>query len=153
MGAKLAIIRYPLISTLLSSAMTTMSLSAPSLASRKGLSGMSLRAAKKSPVASRSRQFKVKASMGDMGYMGSPTNLIMCANIAFTLACGRFKTSPIGLWVPASKKAEYAEAVSETEYGIRDPAGFTAAQVLAFASLGHAHGIGMVLGLKAAGVI
>ena len=34
-----------------------------------------------------------------------------------------------------------------------DPAGFTAVDVLASASLGHAIGVGMVLGLKAINVI
>lgn len=32
----------------------------------------------------------------------------MVANIGATLAMGRFKFSPIGMWVPATKKEEYA---------------------------------------------
>ena len=34
-----------------------------------------------------------------------------------------------------------------------DPSGFNGAQLLAFGSLGHAHGVGMVLGLKAMGML
>lgn len=119
------------------------------LSARPALAGKRVTAARKTTVAARPNRMIVRAD-----YMGSPTNLVMVANIAATLAMGRFKFSPLGVLVPSTKKEAYAAASAVPESGAwTDPEGFTAAKVLAFASLGHAHGIGMVLGLKAMGML
>ncbi|KAK3264498.1 hypothetical protein CYMTET_26761 [Cymbomonas tetramitiformis] len=126
---------------------------APSLvlSSKKNMAGRSLRSATKAPVAARPTKLAVSAD-----YIGSATNLVMVANIGATLAMGRFKFSPIGMWVPSTKKEEYAAAIEDGKDSgswFADPSGFSAAEILAFGSLGHAHGIGMVLGLKAMGML
>jgi hypothetical protein len=46
-----------------------------------------------------------------------------------------------------------AAAQTSEKSGMSDPDGFSGAQVLAFGALGHAHGVGMVLGLKAMGML
>eukprot|EP00240_Pyramimonas_obovata_P011975 CAMPEP_0118930692 /NCGR_PEP_ID=MMETSP1169-20130426/7289_1 /TAXON_ID=36882 /ORGANISM="Pyramimonas obovata, Strain CCMP722" /LENGTH=128 /DNA_ID=CAMNT_0006873081 /DNA_START=108 /DNA_END=494 /DNA_ORIENTATION=+ len=119
------------------------------LTARPVLTGRRVAAKKTSAAVSRARVVAVKAD-----YIGSPANLIMVANIAATMYMGRSKFSPLGFMVQKERKEEYASnvAVSETS-SFADPAGFTAAQILAFGSLGHVHGIGMVLGMRAAGLI
>eukprot|EP00959_Pyramimonas_sp_CCMP1952_P348304 7296099-Pyramimonas_sp.AAC.1 len=79
----------------------------------------------------------------------------MAANIGATLFMGRSKFSPLGFMVGKQRKDEYAANVSgaDPSTAFADPEGFTGAQILAFGALGHIHGAGMVLGLRAAGLI
>merc|ERR1711966_277259 len=121
------------------------------LSARPVLTGRRVAAKKAAAPVSRARVVSVKAD-----YLGSPANLIMVANIGATLYMGRSKFSPLGFMVQKERKEEYAanvDAVAESGSMFADPAGYTAAQILAFGSLGHVHGIGMVLGLRAAGMI
>jgi len=104
--------------------------------------------AAKRTVAARPQRMVTKA-----GYIGCPTNLVMVANIAATLAMGRAKFSPLGVLVPGPAKEAFAAAQTSEKSGMSDPEGFGGAQVLAFGALGHAHGVGMVLGLKAMGML
>jgi photosystem I reaction center PsaK len=104
-------------------------------------------------LAKRTAAARPQRMVTSAGYIGCPTNLVMVANIAATLAMGRSKFSPLGVLVPSGKKEAYAAAVVEEKAMFSDPSGFNGAQLLAFGSLGHAHGVGMVLGLKAMGML
>merc|ERR1711994_505931 len=127
--------------------MPTLCLNTPVLSKStfKGKSVASKCRTAKAPVARRS--VVVRA---DEAYIGAAANWGMVANISAALAAGRFKKSPINFMVPDNKEAAYAAmADAESVEGAgTDPGGYSAAQVISFASLGHVHGIGMVLGLK-----
>mmetsp|Transcript_11068 Transcript_11068/g.18917 ORF Transcript_11068/g.18917 Transcript_11068/m.18917 type:complete len:129 (+) Transcript_11068:105-491(+) len=117
------------------------------LSARPVLAGRRVAAKKSVSPVSRARSVVVRAD-----YIGSATNIVMVANIAATLAMGRFKFSPLGVALPQLRKEQYAANVAVSEKSaFQDPEGFSPAQILAFGSLGHAHGIGMVLGMKAIG--
>ena len=84
------------------------------------------------------------------GYIGSETNLIICASTALCLVAGR-----IGLAPSANKPASAGLNLSEVPTGMKsgDPSGFTAVDVLAHGSFGHIIGVGIVLGLRATGAL
>ena len=63
----------------------------------------------------------------------------------------RRKFPPDSHLVCVFEPANVAGADPSTAFA--DPEGYTASQILAFGSLGHVHGIGMVLGLRAMGMI
>ena len=77
-----------------------------------------------------------------------PPAQVMVANVTAFLTAGRFGLAPA-----TNRPADAGLKLSEVDSGLMtgDPAGFTAVDVLAFGSMGHVVGIGMVLGLKATG--
>lgn len=97
-------------------------------------------------TASRSRRMITTTA----GYLGSETNLIMCASTALCLFAGRFGLAP-----SANKNASAGLTLVEASSGMKsgDPAGFTAVDVLAHGAFGHIIGAGIVLGLRATGAL
>lgn len=83
-------------------------------------------------------------------YLGSATNQIMILATALPLVAGRFGLAPT-----ANKPASAGLKLSERASGLvsNDPAGLTAADVLALGAFGHAMGVGIVLGLKGTGAL
>mmetsp|Transcript_6816 Transcript_6816/g.13549 ORF Transcript_6816/g.13549 Transcript_6816/m.13549 type:complete len:118 (-) Transcript_6816:146-499(-) len=81
-------------------------------------------------------------------YLGSATNQIMILSTTLPLVAGRFGLAPT-----ANKNASAGLKLSERSSGLvsNDPAGLTAADVLALGAFGHAIGVGIVLGLKGIG--
>jgi len=101
------------------------------------------------PRASGRASSRAARSVRARGFLGSPENLAVCTSTAIFLAAGRFGLAP-----SANKPAGLpGMKLQEVDSGMTsgDPAGFTAVDVLAFGSLGHAFAIGVVLGLKAQG--
>merc|ERR1712118_45384 len=80
------------------------------------------------------------------GFIGSETNLIMIASTGLCLAAGRFGLAPSTRNQVLEPGLKLEEVTNDMKTG--DPAGFTAVDVLALGSFGHAVGIGIVLGLK-----
>jgi len=92
------------------------------------------------------RDVSVKA-----GFIGSPENTIVCVNTAALLFAGRFGLAPS---VKKNYSGSDSYAMTEDERPAvfsRDPAGFTAVDVLAFGSLAHMVAAGEILGLHAIG--
>lgn len=83
-------------------------------------------------------------------FIGSTTNLIVVGSTTVFLAAARFGLAP-----STNKVASAGLKLSERDTGLQtgDPAGFTATDVLAYGTIGHAIGIGSVLGLKAIGAL
>ena len=84
-------------------------------------------------------------------FIGSPTNLIMIASTGLCLLAGRFGLAPSTRQQVLEPGLKLEEVTNDMRTG--DPAGFTAVDVLALGSFGHAIGIGIVLGLKGTGKI
>ena len=83
-------------------------------------------------------------------YLGSATHQIMILSTALPLVAGRFGLAPT-----ANKPASAGLKLSDRASGLvsNDPAGLTAADVLALGAFGHAMGVGIVLGLKGIGAL
>merc|ERR1712137_335936 len=85
------------------------------------------------------------------GFIGSPENVIVCANTAALLFAGRFGLAPtVNKNYTAADSYTMVEAERPPVMS-RDPAGFTAVDVLAFGSLAHMVAAGEILGLHAIG--
>ncbi|GBG85164.1 hypothetical protein CBR_g39729 [Chara braunii] len=78
------------------------------------------------------------------GYLGSPTNIIFVVSTTLSLVSGRFGLAP-----SSTRFATASMKLVERDSGMQsgDPAGFTAADVLAFGALGHIIAAGITLGL------
>ena len=83
-------------------------------------------------------------------YLGSATNQIMILATALPLVAGRFGLAPT-----ANRPASAGLKMSDRASGLvsNDPAGLTAADVLALGAFGHAMGVGIVLGMKGIGAM
>mmetsp|Transcript_32587 Transcript_32587/g.45212 ORF Transcript_32587/g.45212 Transcript_32587/m.45212 type:complete len:129 (-) Transcript_32587:165-551(-) len=127
-------------------ASSTMSMS---LTARPALAGKRVVSAKKMAVVSRPNRMSIRAD----GYLFSPTNLCMIGNIAGTMLMIRSKFSPIGFLIPEPQRKAFADAMTSETSSWSDPSGFTGEQILAAGALGHVHGVAMVLGLKAMGML
>eukprot|EP00850_Spirogloea_muscicola_P016297 SM000131S26727 [mRNA] locus=s131:198134:199260:- [translate_table: standard] len=96
------------------------------------------------------RPCKGKGALGARcdGFIGSSTNLIVCGSTALFLAAARFGLAPT-----ANREASAGLKLSERDTGLQtgDPAGFTATDVLAYGTIGHAVAIGAILSLKLTG--
>ncbi|KAG1679149.1 hypothetical protein FOA52_000504 [Chlamydomonas sp. UWO 241] len=86
-------------------------------------------------------------------FLGSPTNLIMVASTASCLAAARFGLAPSAKKLAGREGAPLQLTDRKVDLLTNDPAGFTAADVLAMGSAGHGIGIGIVLGLKGIGAL
>ncbi|GAB4823332.1 hypothetical protein N2152v2_010378 [Parachlorella kessleri] len=76
-----------------------------------------------------------------------PSTVIMVLSTMLPIIAGRFGLAPTAkLRTTSSVKLYEDKSVS---LGTNDPAGLTATDVLALGALGHAIGVGIVLGLKA----
>eukprot|EP00271_Cylindrocystis_brebissonii_P018290 TRINITY_DN5111_c0_g1_i1.p1 TRINITY_DN5111_c0_g1~~TRINITY_DN5111_c0_g1_i1.p1 ORF type:complete len:136 (+),score=21.27 TRINITY_DN5111_c0_g1_i1:307-714(+) len=97
------------------------------------------------------RSVKGKGALGARcDYIGSTTNLIVVGSTTLFLTAARFGLAPT-----SNRAASAGLKLSERETGLQtgDPAGFTATDVLAYGSIGHAVAIGSILGLKALGAL
>eukprot|EP00958_Prasinococcus_capsulatus_P026986 scaffold5127_cov416-Prasinococcus_capsulatus_cf.AAC.4 len=89
----------------------------------------------------------------DGSYIGSAANIIMCNSVAWFMFASRFGFAPSQARPVGPVPGKGALTVMETDNipvgkGF-DPAGFTAADVLAAGSFGHILGAGTILGLRA----
>eukprot|EP00244_Chara_vulgaris_P010193 TRINITY_DN45_c0_g2_i5.p1 TRINITY_DN45_c0_g2~~TRINITY_DN45_c0_g2_i5.p1 ORF type:complete len:149 (-),score=20.96 TRINITY_DN45_c0_g2_i5:573-1019(-) len=77
-------------------------------------------------------------------YLGSPTNIIFIVSTTLSLVSGRFGLAP-----SSTRNATASLKLVERDSGMQsgDPAGFTAADVLAFGAFGHIIAAGISLGL------
>eukprot|EP00244_Chara_vulgaris_P010194 TRINITY_DN45_c0_g3_i1.p1 TRINITY_DN45_c0_g3~~TRINITY_DN45_c0_g3_i1.p1 ORF type:complete len:146 (+),score=17.91 TRINITY_DN45_c0_g3_i1:248-685(+) len=77
-------------------------------------------------------------------YLGSPTNIIFIVSTTLSLVSGRFGLAP-----SSTRNATATLKLVERDSGMQsgDPAGFTAADVLAFGAFGHIIAAGISLGL------
>ena len=98
----------------------------------------------------RGRQAGARSAVRAQGFFGSPENLAVCTGTTIFLIAGRFGLAPsANRLVNGTNRLQLEENESGLNSG--DPANFTAVDVLAYGSFGHAVAIGMVLGLKAQG--
>ena len=83
-------------------------------------------------------------------YLGSATNQIMILATTLPLVAGRFGLAPT-----ANRPASAGLKMSDRSSGLvsNDPAGLTAADVLALGAFGHAMGVGIVMGMKCSGAM
>ena len=120
------------------------------LACKSTVSGLRAAAPQKVAVARVSRKSLV--CRADGGFIGSSTNLIMVASTGLSLAAGRFGLAPT-VKNGTNAGLKLSERSSSAGLLSGDPAGFTVVDVLALGALGHAIGVGIVLGLKGTGAL
>ncbi|KAI8467095.1 MAG: photosystem I reaction center subunit psaK, chloroplast precursor [Monoraphidium minutum] len=116
------------------------------LAQRSVLSKAAARPTLKVAAPSR-RSVVVRA---DGAFLGSSTNIIMVASVGLCLAAGRFGLAPT---VKRGTTAGLKLVDRSNSAGVmsNDPSGFTIVDTLALGALGHALGVGIVLGLRGTG--
>jgi len=85
------------------------------------------------------------------GYLGSPTNLVFLISTTAFLAAGRFGLAPTAKKHTGAGVKLYDDDSEGLTTG--DPAGYTATDVLVGGSQGHIVAVGVVLGLRALGVL
>jgi len=109
--------------------------------------GRSLRPALKAAPSVARRQRTVTHA----GYLGSPTNLVFLISTTAFLAAGRFGLAPTAkLHTKAGTKLYKDDSEGLTT---SDPGGYTAVDVLVGGSQGHVIAVGIVLGMRALGIM